>query len=139
MQLDDSKLLLKCCIAYIRSMIDRKAKWCTQNWTKSFFIIKGKHYRTYKSTHYELMSSPLLHHISLHYTTNYYYIISLILLLLLIYTNNLNQWRLATGLVAAPAAALAAIAAIAAATLAAVVTVAFVVVAVTAIAVALLG
>jgi hypothetical protein len=30
---------------------------------------------------------PLLHHISLHYTSNYYYIISLILLLLLIYTN----------------------------------------------------
>jgi hypothetical protein len=36
------------------------------------------------------MSSPLLHHISLHYTTNYYYIISLILLLLLIYTNIQN-------------------------------------------------
>jgi hypothetical protein len=84
------------------------------------------------------MTSPLLHHISLHYTTNYYYIIPLILLLLLIYTNIKNQWHLATGLVAAPAAALAAATAVAAATFAAAVTTLVVVVAVTAIAVAAL-
>ena len=68
-------------------MIDGKAEGCTQNGAKSFFFKKGKHYRTYKSTHYELMSSPLLHHTSLHYNTNYYYVILLILLLLLTYTN----------------------------------------------------